>query len=152
MFYIPPYPPTMWPLCTQASPAHLAGGWRGSAPELAPLSRCFSAPSQKDAVHFIFPSPPTLSLSLCECYYCPNNSAALALRSTGLSAGAEPLWRGNLPRSELSLFAGFTAPRVFSRGLPPPPLMTEKISTLHAGSLSYDKKQVLLNKPDVNNC
>lgn len=32
------------------------------------------------------------------------------------------------------------------------PLMKEKIRMLHAGSLGYDKKQVLLNKPDVNNC
>ena len=33
------------------------------------------------------------------------------------------------------------------------PSMMEKISMLHAESLSYDKKKVvLLNKPDVNNC
>lgn len=32
------------------------------------------------------------------------------------------------------------------------PLMTEKISMLHTESLSYNKKGVLHNKPDVNNC
>lgn len=100
-----------------------SGRVEGICSRTCPPPPYFSAPSQRDAVHFIFPSPPTLSLSLRECYYyCPNNSAALALRSTGLSAGAEPLRRGNLPRSEPSLFAGFTAPRVFSRGLPPPTL------------------------------
>lgn len=84
--------------------AHLQGAW----------VRCSSSPrvSQKVPRHLICIHLLFTSLSWRCCYFSGSSAAGFGRRV--------PLWGralSNLPRFKLSLFAGFTAPSVFSHGL-----------------------------------
>lgn len=131
VFYIPTYSRTMWPLCWSptgrgAGVVELARRLRASSH----LHSCSSLPRYRGAV--------TIGLAVAR-----QVSAGRSLR------GAEPPRpaHGNLPRFRPSLF---TRLPVFSLVAPFTSTM-EKISMLPAASVSCDKKQVLLNKADVNN-
>lgn len=60
--------------------------------------------------------------------------------------------RGILPRFRLSLFTGFMAPCLFSRGLSPLDDGADKHVACRITELWQKKKAFLLNKTDVNNC
>lgn len=109
------------PLCTQASPAHLAGGRTGSAPELAPLSRYFSAPNIIEMLCTLS------SLHLPRSHYhCASVIIIVLTTARHWRSGQQDSPRGPSPFGEVIYpdpschsSPGFTAPRVFSRGLPP---------------------------------
>lgn len=118
---------------------------------------CHVAPEEMLCALFEFISylPPTLSLSLWVLLLSQQQRGTAfpkTLRSTELSAGPSPFRESVViyPDSGCHSSPGSRLPELSL--VASLPSMMEKISMLHTGSLSYDKKQVLLNKPDVNNC
>lgn len=117
----------MWPLCCTGLSCYLHGLQR-SAAQLASL---------------IFRAPATLRYAWIHLHLASHTIIIIlsviiviiiTVPTTGLSTGAKVI----CPDPSCH---------------PPPLSLTKKIScVLHTGSLSCDKKQVLLNKPDVNNC
>lgn len=158
------YRRTMCPLCIQASPAHLQGG-RGvakatSAWFLSDIRRCDTGGETLwglfELVSYLLAPPPTRALIIFVSVIIMSASAWYGLPKEASVNRA--LHRPKPLRELVVIYPNSSCHSSPGSRLPAfslvasLPLMTEKISMLHTESLSYNKKGVLHNKPDVNNC